>query len=371
MDDYYKILGITKTATEEDVKKAYRRLAHKYHPDKSGGDEKMFKKINEAYQILSNREKRAQYDRFGRVFSGGGGGSSEGPFGGFGGGQNPFGFEFNFDPSQFDGFGGDLGEMMDSIFEGIGLKRKRRTYRRGSDLEIAQEITLEEAYRGVKKALHFRTLVACAECNAVGHFPKEGFTTCAVCNGRGEVREARNSYFGTIDQVRACAKCFGTGQIPNKICLKCAGTGRARGEKNVEIEIASGVEDQQIIQVPKAGEVGERGADAGDLYVRIRVKPHPVFVREGADLVLRHSVTITTLLLDREVEIKGIGGETITAKVPTDFKLGDRLVVEGAGMPRLGSFGRGRLLVELDVKLPKKLSDRAKKLFEDLRKEME
>ncbi len=364
-NDYYKILGIQKGASEEEVKKAYRSLAHKYHPDKSGGDDKMFKKISEAYQVLSNKEKRAQYDKFGRVFDG----QPNGGQGGFGQGQ-PFGFDFNFDPSQMDDFS-NLSEVFDSFFEGLGVKRKRRTYRRGSDLEIEHEIKLEDAFKGTKAELKFKTLIRCAPCKGMGHFEKEGYTTCSVCNGRGEIKEARNTFFGNFEQVRACTKCMGTGQIPNKVCGTCTGTGRLKAEKTVELVITPGIAEGQIIQIPKAGEVGERGADAGDLYVRVHVKVHPVFAREGDDLIVKKEVTLADLLLNRAVTLSNIEGKRITVDVPASFKFGDRLTVANEGMPRLGAFGRGKLLVDLDVKMPKKLSEHAKKLLEELKKEWE
>ncbi len=378
MADYYKILGIEKNASEDEVKKAYRRLAHHYHPDKKGGDADKFKRINEAYQVLSSKEKRAQYDRFGRVFDGATG-SPHG--GGFGGGQGfPFGFsagggpasgwDFTVDPSQM----GDLGSMsdiFDSFFEGLGVKRKRRTYRRGADLEMTQEITLEEAFRGVTKSIKFKTLVACRTCGGVGHFPAEGFTMCAVCSGRGEIRESRNTFFGSFEQVKTCSRCAGTGQIPNKNCSTCTGAGRIKDERAVEITIAPGVEDGQIIKVPKAGEVGERGADAGDLYVRVAVKPHHTFSREGERLTVKREAPLLTLLLERKIEVPTIAGGKLNVEIPSNFKLGDKLVVQGEGMPRFGRFGRGDLLVDVDVKLPKKLSERAKKLFEELRRELE
>lgn len=379
-NDYYKILGIQKGASEEEVKKAYRSLAHKYHPDKSGGDDKMFKKISEAYQVLSNKEKRAQYDRFGRVFSGGSGSPPHGRAGapggdgqqgfGFGGQGAPFGFDFNFDPSQMEDFS-NLSEMFDSFFEGLGVKRKRRMYRRGSDLEIVQEIKLEEAFKGTKKELKFKTLVRCVTCKGMGHFEKEGYTTCSVCSGRGEIKESRNTFFGNFEQVRACVKCAGSGQIPNKVCGTCTGTGRVRAEKVVELVITPGIAEGQIIQVPKAGEVGERGADPGDLYVRVHVKTHPVFAREGDDLIVQKETSLADLLLMRAVTLATIEGKRITVDIPTSFKFGDRLTVPDEGMPRLGTFGRGKLLVDLDVKMPKKLSEQARKLLEELKKEWE
>lgn len=367
MTDYYKILGIEKGASDDEVKKAYRRLAHQYHPDKKGGDEKKFKEINEAYQVLSSKEKRAQYDRFGRVFEGVPGGQ---PGAGFGGQGFPFGFDFSFDPSQMEDMG-NLGEIFDSFFEGMGVKRKRRTVKRGADLEVTQEVSLEDAFRGVTKPIRFKTLVACGACTGLGHFPKEGFTQCSACNGRGEIRESRSTFFGSFDQVKACSRCAGTGQIPNKLCSTCTGTGRVRDERTVDIHVAPGIEDGQIIQVPKAGEVGERGADAGDLYVRVKIPEHPVFRREGATLAVRHEVSLAEVLLRYAVMIPTISGGSVKVDIPAGFRFGDQLLVSGEGMPHIGSHRRGDLVVQLDVRFPKKLSEKAKKLLEELRRELE
>ncbi len=365
--DYYQILGIDKSASEEEVKKAYRRLAHQYHPDKAGGDEKKFKKINEAYQILSNREKRAQYDRFGRVFDGGfsaGGGPSYG-------GGSPFGWEFGFgfDPTQDDL--GNMGDIFDAFFEGLGVKKKRRAYERGSDLEVIHEITLEEAFRGAVKSIKFKAFVACGQCSGVGHFPAEGFNKCSACDGRGEIQESRRTFFGNFTQVRACSKCHGLGKIPNKYCLTCNGKGRLEDEKTIELTIAPGVQDDQLIKIAKAGEVGERGAEAGDLYVRIKVRPHDTLKREGDNLFVRQEINLIDLLVDRMAEVKTISGGRIKVDIPSSFKLGDQLVVGGEGMPHLGGYGRGNLYIDLEIKIPKKLNEKAKKLLEDLKKELE
>jgi len=376
MDDYYKILGIEKSASEEEIKKAYRRLAHKYHPDKIQGDEKMFKKINEAYQVLSSKDKRAQYDRFGRVFDGSTGSPGGGPFGGwdFGGfsakGGPAEGWEFGFDPRGFENEE-NLGDIFDAFFEGMGIKKKRRAYERGSDLEVVQEITLEEAFRGAIKSIRFKTFVSCDKCSGLGHFPKEGFIACSQCDGRGEIQESRKTFFGNFTQVRTCAKCLGAGKIPNKICSSCAGAGRIMKEKEVEINIAPGISDGQLIKVPKAGELGERGAEAGDLYVRIKVIPHREFNRAGDDLLMKQEINLIELLIAGKVEVKTVAGGKIIIDVPPGFKLGDKLTVSGEGMPRLGGYGRGRLLVDLEVKVPKKMSEKARKLLEELKKELD
>lgn len=369
--DYYKILGVEKGASEEEIKKAYRQLAHKYHPDKTGGSEARFKEINEAYQILSDKTKREQYDRFGSAFQGGASpGWDFSSAGGFRPGAGGFGFDFsNFDPSQFEDMG-NISDIFDAFFDGFGM-RKRRAYRRGSDLEIIQKITLEEAYAGAKKELSFKTYVACGECKGVGYSEKEGKKECGVCGGKGEVREARNSFFGSFSQVKPCETCNGTGEIPNKICKTCLGKGRAAAEKKVSVDIAPGIKDGQIIKVLKAGEAGERGATPGDLYVRVSVSHHKDFERRDNDLVMRREIDLLSLLIDQELEIKTISGKIVTVKIPAGANLKHPIRISGHGMPRFGGFGSGDLLLELEVKMPEKLNAKAKKLLEDLRREME
>ncbi len=376
--DYYKILGIEKTASEDDIKRAYRKLAHQYHPDKSGGSEAKFKEINEAYQILSNKEKRSQYDGFGRTFSSGGPSS---------GGDNPFGwdfrtfsqedgggFEFGFDPRNFSGEGGPggfegLNDIFDAFFERMGVK-KRKTYKRGADMEVHQEISLEESFKGVSKKITVKTLKKCADCGGLGYDEKAGADKCSVCEGRGEVRESRNTFFGNFSQVRSCSKCFGTGQIPKKPCSVCAGAGRVKNERELVINILSGIGDGQIIKVSGGGEAGERGAGDGDLYVRVRVRPHQVFERHGDDLYIKKEANLLDVLLEKEIEIPNIEGGKMRAKIPSGWDLKENLKISGEGMPRLGTRHRGDFYIVLSVKTPKKLSAKAKKLLEDLDKEI-
>ncbi len=383
--DYYKILGINKGASEEDVKKAFRKLAHKYHPDK-GGDEKKFKEINEAYQVLSSKEKRAQYDRFGRVFSGNqqaDGGFEAGPFGfsaqggpasGWDFGQgNPFGGA----RMDFSGDFGDLSDVFDAFFEGMGVKQKRRSYHGGADIQIAQEIDLEEAYRGAEKKIKYSVSVKCEKCGGLGHDSKAGFEKCETCAGRGEIKEIRKSFFGDIMQVKTCSKCFGRGQISKKGCEVCRGIGKVRGEKNLTIEIRPGIADGQIIKIQGAGEAGERGAKEGDLYVIIKVKPHPIFKRQGDDLIIKKDFKMVDLLLGKKIDIPTISGNKLRVEIPADFDLKENLKIRGEGMPKFGAtpfggqgFGRGDLIVELKVKTPKKISPKAKKILEDFEKEI-
>ncbi|MBI5079125.1 DnaJ domain-containing protein [Candidatus Wolfebacteria bacterium] len=370
MNDYYKILGINKGASEEEVKKAFRKLAHKYHPDKKGGDDKKFKEINEAYQTLSDKNKREQYDQFGRVFDGAQGqqwGGQNGPFGGFSAGEGGFGF--GFDPSSF-GDASDLGEIFDAFFEGMGVRQKRRTYRRGADVEIAQEITLEEAFNGTKRELKYKIAVSCDKCVGKGYDEKAGFDKCGVCGGRGEIKEARKTFFGNFTQVKSCKKCSGSGQIPKNSCRHCGGLGKVAGERTIKLEIYPGVDNGQIIQIKGAGEAGEAGSEAGDLYARIKIKPHHIFERRGNDLLIKKEVNLINILLGKKIEIPTIAGEKLTVEIPEDFDLRQQLVISGKGMPVFGGSGRGNLITEFKIKTLKKLNAKARKILEDLEKEI-
>lgn len=363
-DDYYKILGVAREASAEEIKKAYRRLAHKYHPDKSGGDEKKFKEVNEAYQVLSSREKRAEYDRFGRVFSAGG---QPGWSGGF---PEDFGFGNGF---HFD-FGqdlGDLGELFESFFADF-KGRPRQTYTQGSDIEIKEEITLEDAFWGVKRKVDLKTYIPCAKCGTLGYDKNKGLAACATCSGRGEIKVQKKTFFGNFAQVKSCPDCRGRGEKPNKVCEACRGEGRILGKREINFEVSAGVADGQIIKLSGAGESGGAGGAPGDLYVIINIKSHPVFTRQNSDLFLNQEIKITPALLGRKIAIKDINGEIFEVTIPAGFNLNDKLRVSGRGMPIFGvPSRRGDLYLSFVLKLPKKISLKAKKLLEDLEKELE
>ena len=360
--DYYKILGIEKSASEEDVKKAYRKLAHQFHPDKPGGNAEKFKQINEAYQVLSNKEKRQQYDRFGRVFDGQPSGG-ESPFGNMG-------FDFGFDPSNLEDLG-NMGDVFEAFFDGLGIRRKRKTYEHGSDLEAVLEISLEEAFRGVSKTVNVESFVPCLKCAGVGYSAKEGLETCSNCNGQGEIKESRKSFFGSFTQVKICAKCAGNGQIPKKPCPACSGSGRLKDEKKIDVDIAPGIEDGQIIKVSKAGDAGFRSTSSGDLYVRIKVTTHPVFERIENNLLIKKEINIVDVLLGKKIEIKTIGGNMLSVEIPINKNLNEELRIPGEGMPKLGSSSRGDLYIKFIIKQPSKLSSKAKKILEDLQRELD
>lgn len=363
--DYYEILGIAHTASEEEIKKAFRKLAHRHHPDKGGGDDEKFKELNEAYQTLSNKEKRAQYDRFGRVYEGG-----PIPGGGFAGfDPSAFGKEWNFNGGGFQDFG-DIFETIFSGFSGQNGARGRETYRRGSDIETLETITLEEAFCGTKRILKFKTFIACTSCVGAGHFPAEGFSECATCRGKGEVSVEQRTFFGNFAQVRQCAICFGKGKIPKKSCSTCKGKGRHEGTREISVEFPAGIEDGQIVKIQSAGEAGERNAGTGDLYVGVRVKSHGVFERRKADLFTRREIKITDALLGRSMMMRNIGGEEFSFVIPAGFDFEEPLKISLRGMPRFGGKGRGDLFIRLSFTTPKKVSSKARELLEKLEEEL-
>lgn len=353
--DYYNVLGISKTATESEVKNAYRKLAQKYHPDKKGGDEAKFKEINEAYQILSNKQKRDQYDRFGSTFSG----SSANNAGWSGFSSQGFGGSVNFEDL------GDFSDIFESFFGG-GRSSRRKTYRRGRDLQITQEITLEQAYTGVTKELEFKTFGVCKECEGYGYEVKEGTKKCEVCNGQGEIREVRQSFLGSVQQVKVCSACQGSGEIPHKVCKTCSGAGRVEERREQKIEIIPGVSNGQLIKVSGAGEVGEKRAAAGDLYIQIVIKPHKDFKREGADLFIKKEVSLVDVLLNKKIQVPTIEGKSLEVEIPAGFNFTEKHRLASKGMPNLHGRGHGDLFVLFEVRKPKKVDPKLKKFLEEL-----
>lgn len=363
--DYYKILGVERNASENEIKSAYRKLAHQHHPDKQGGDEKKFKEINEAYQVLSNKEKKAQYDQFGTTFEGAQGAGGFSGFGGF----NPNDFQnWNFQ----GGFGeNDFGDIFESIFEQFGgSNRKRGAARRGNDIETEERLSLEDAFRGTDRAIKFKTYVQCAKCGGPGYDETKGFGTCTKCKGKGEIRAERRTVFGNFSQIVVCDACNGSGKTPNALCSACSGKGRVSDTKEVKFSIAPGIEDGQVLQVRGGGEAGERGAQGGDLFVRIRVQPHSVFTRKKEDLYMKKEISPIGALLGKKFPAKDISGEEFHFSVPEDFDINEPLKIKGRGMPRFGSSSRGDLYIKISIRTPKKLSKKATQLLEELEKEI-
>ena len=363
-EDYYKILGVSKGATDDEIKKAYRKAAHKYHPDKSGGDEAKFKEINQAYQILSDKSKRQQYDQFGQTFEGGGAQGGQG----FGGG----GFDFSgFDFGGAQGFGNGGfefgGEGFEDIFSNIfGGSSKARRRAHGSDIQVDVEISFEEMVRGAEKEISLYKRVVCDRCHGDGGEPGTSLKTCPTCKGAGRVQTMRRSLFGSFSQVSECPECHGEGKIFEKKCSKCGGDGRIKEEQKIGLKIPAGIADGQTMSMQGNGEAGEHGAPAGDLYINVHVLAHKKFKRKGQDILSTEFVPFSVATLGGKIEIDTIAGKLIL-KIPTGTQSGEVFRVKGEGVPELNGRGVGNQLVTVVVRVPKSLSREQKDLLERLR----
>lgn len=347
--DYYKILGVEKGASAEDIKKAFRKLAHKYHPDK-GGDEAKFKEANEAYQILSDEKKRSEYDTYGQTGGGFGGGQQQG--GGFSG------FE-GFRGQGFDGV--DLNDIFGDFFGG-----GRPQTRRGHDISVDAEISFSESIFGVVRKVRITKISRCDVCAGSGAKPGTKTKTCRDCDGQGRVQEMKRSFLGTISQVRECSACAGSGKIPEEKCTNCKGRGVARREEEITIKIPAGINSGEMVRLTGAGEAIQSGTP-GDLYVKIHVASHSVFKREGNNLSMDLKVKLTDAILGTEYDIETLDGK-ITVKIPKSISSGEILRIREKGVP-IDPKRRGDLLLKVEVKTPAKLSRRAEKLIEELREE--
>ena len=359
--DYYEILGIAKNASKEDIKRAYRKLAHQHHPDKKGGDEKKFKEINEAYQVLGDDTKRSQYDQYGRTFNSQGPGRQEWDFGGF--------FAQGGPASGWEGM--DFGDIFEDLFTGFGGGGQKRRARRGSDIAINMEVPFAESVFGGKRSVIIEKRSACENCGGSGANPPagggSGLKKCGTCQGTGTIRETRRSIFGSFSSLAECSVCGGKGEIPEKACDACRGVGILRKQETIHIEIPAGIRDGEAIKLTGLGEAMS-GGSSGDLYVKIKVHPHPVFQREGHDLLMELHISISKMLLGGEENIETLDGK-VEIKIPELSKSGDFLRLRGKGVPSGRGHSRGDLLVRLLHKLPKKLSPSAKKLLFDLERE--
>ena len=355
MKDFYKILGIEKNASPEDVKRAYRKLAHQHHPDKKGGDEKKFKEINEAYQILGDVHKRSQYDRFGSA-----------GFGENAGGQYGSGFE-GFSQDFGRGFEGvDLGDIFEEIFSGFSTRSQKTRAARGADVAVDIEISFHEAAFGVKRNLSLDLHSTCRHCNGKGSEPGSKITKCEICQGTGQIKENRKSFFGSFTSVTQCSKCKGTGEIPEKVCHVCKGSKIVRERKSVEIDIPAGIRDGEAIKISEGGEASAGGA-TGDLYVRVHVMPHATFHREGYDILFDLHVQMSTLLKGGEQTIETLDGK-VSVSIPELSQPGDLLRLRGKGIPKSRG-SRGDFLIRLHPQIPRRLSSKARQLLDDLEKE--
>jgi len=347
--NYYDILGIDKKATKEDVKKAFRKLAQKHHPDK-GGDEAKFKEITEAYATLADEKKRREYDSYGQSFGGG---------------------QAGFDPSQYGGFGQggvefDLSDLFEGFGDIFGGGQGRSRVKRGRDISIDIEVSFKESILGGKRSVLITKVGKCDTCTGSGAKPGTELDTCKNCNGAGRIHETRNSPLGAFTSVRTCPACEGQGKVPKEVCATCSGRGVVRKEEEIKVGIPAGIDGGEMIRMPGLGEAVKGGA-AGDLYVKVHVKPHTVFKKEGLNLVMNMPLKLTDALLGTTATIVTIDDKKLEVKIPAMSEAQQTLRLRGKGVTIDGA--SGDLLIRLTATLPKKISGKAKKAIEELQSE--
>lgn len=360
--DYYDILGVNKTASKEEIKKAFYKLAHKYHPDKKEGDETKFKEVNEAYQVLSDESKRSKYDQYGSQFEnmggfqGGGRGFEGFDFSNFAGGFQNGNAEFDF---------GNLNDIFSDFFGG-GMGGGRTQTRRGRDISTEIQISFNDAVFGTNRKILITKTSNCLTCGGSGAKAGTKMETCKHCNGQGKIRETKRSILGTISSTKVCEQCLGSGETPKEICADCKGKGVLRREEEISIVIPTGIRDGEMIRMTGMGEAISKGAP-GDLYIKVNVAPHPLFKREGNDLVMSLNLKLSDALLGTEYPIQTLDGE-IKVTIPESVTVNEILRVKGKGVPT-GKNKRGDILIKLNIKLPNKLSRKAREIVEELKKE--
>lgn len=355
--DLYEVLGVSRDASEEEIKKAFRHKARELHPDinKAPDAEDRFKELNEAYDVLSDANKRAQYDRFGTIP----GAADSGPYGG---GYVDFADLFG------GGFGG-MGDIFSTFFGGGGGMHAVR--KDGRDMGIGLRLTLEEVAAGVKKEIVYDRLAPCPDCGGSGLGEGGEEVTCSECDGKGRVVTVQHTFLGDMQSASACPKCQGTGTVIENPCPECEGQGRVPDRQRVSVEVPPGVRDGQQLRVAGFGEAGMQGAQAGDLIVTVRVVPNDLYERDGDDLHVRVTLPMVQAALGAQIKVDGIlEDEVVSVRVPEGTQNGQILRVKGYGMPRLRRDSRGDLLIHVNVEIPKKLSKRERELLEELAEEM-
>lgn len=357
--DYYKILGVEKNASEDEIKKAFRKLAHKYHPDKQGGDEAKFKEVNEAYQVVGDKEKRAKYDQFGSDFE---------QQGGFGGGMNWEDF-MNATRGQGGGanFQFDFGDIFGDMF-GFGGSRGRRQAR-GRDIQVDVELEFKEAVFGAEREIRLNKNNPCDVCAGSGAEPGSKLVTCSECNGRGQVVRVQQTILGAMQTATTCHVCQGAGQKPEKACKHCSGKGVMKGEVKYNVKIPAGIHDGASIRLQGKGESAGPGVMPGDLYVVVHVREDKIFEREGEHIFTTVKITYPQAVLGDTIEVDTLDGKKKIV-VPEGTASQQQIRLKGLGVPYLNGSGRGDHYVQVIVDIPKKISRKAKKILEDLREEL-
>ena len=359
--DYYEVLGVQKKASKSDIKKAYRKLALKYHPDKNPDKaaEEKFKEISEAYAVLFDDEKRQMYDQYGHA-----------------GIDQKYSYEDIFRGADFSDIfrgmgGGGFGfeDIFDRFFGNRGGYQRRRGPRRGADLRYDIEITLEDAYRGLETEIQVPRTENCDNCNGSGAKPGTSPKQCSYCNGSGQMQQSQRTAFGMFTQVSTCSKCGGKGTIIENPCPECRGIGLVQKTRNIDLKIPQGIEDGSQLRLPGEGEAGEQGQN-GDLYIVVHMRAHPHFQRRGSDLHMIKEIPLTIAALGGKIQVQTLDG-TETLKIPEGSQNNDIFKLKNKGMPRLRGRGNGDFYVEIHINIPTHLSRKAKKLLTDLSKELE
>ena len=360
--DYYKILGVQKNATKEEIKKAFKKLAMQYHPDRASDDKKKeheekFKEINEAVSILGDDKKRQQYDQFGSAAFSGGHGAA--------GSSGHQGFDYSDIMSQFrSGMFGDFDDVFDHLFAGGSSGGKRRT-RKGADLLYETEITLEEAQAGISKTISLNKLERCSECAGKG---AHDFESCHHCHGSGYMKRTQRTPFGLFQQTGPCPYCQGKGELAQDSCKNCGGEGLVRRKKELDVSIPAGIEEGMRLRISGEGEVGEHNGPAGDLYLQLRVTPHELFQRKGNDLHLAVPISFSQAVLGDDIEVPTIDGKAKLV-IPAGTQTETILRMRGKGMPSLHGSEKGDQMVTVHVIVPTKLNKKQKELIQELHEE--
>jgi molecular chaperone DnaJ len=357
--DYYSILGVSKTADDKEIKKAYRKLAHQYHPDKKGGDEAKFKEINEAYQTLSDPAKRQQYNQFGSNYQQAGGG------GGFQGGGQSFSFEDIFGQGGFS-FGGNGGGFEDIFSDVFGGRSGKNQNSVGRDIQLEVEISLEEAFSGVSRTVDLNINDTCEVCEGTGAKDKKT-KQCPTCHGQGYVDKQVRTMLGVFSQRETCTTCQGRGKVPETVCNACHGSGIKQKKKSISINIPAGIADGQTLEMSGKGEAAPYGGRPGNIYIHIKVKPHKIFKRQKDDIYLTQDIPYTMAVFGGDIDIPTLSGE-VQLTIPKHTQSGEIFRLRSKGMPGLQYRGQGDLFVTIRISTPKHIPPKAKQLLKDLQK---
>lgn len=356
--DYYEVLGVDKSASDDDIKKAFRKGAKRYHPDVNPGDkvaEEKFKEINEAYEVLSDKDKKARYDQFGHAGVDPNFGANQGGYGGGWGGNVDF---------------GDLGDIFGSIFGDFGMGSNRRSNGpvRGNDISSRATVSFEEAAFGVKTSIRISRVENCSACSGTGAAKGSSPVTCSACGGSGRVTIRQRTPFGVVQNSTTCSSCGGTGKIIQNPCKECSGKGRVRVNRTIEVNIPAGIADGQTIAVRNQGDVGIRGGQNGDVHITVSVRPHPYFEREGFDVICEYPISFTQAALGAKLTVPTLDGK-MDYSIPEGTQTGTVFRIKNKGIPFLNGRGRGDHLLRVVIEVPKHLSEEQKKILRDFDKE--